>query len=84
MRRSTAERLGLLPVTISRCPRAFEDNAAVSAPHFLFLKEGPGGLRSLFPPQNYMLPKRDSWTGSLHTTNERGEKVIAFWPQWFA
>jgi hypothetical protein len=82
MQRWQAERLGLLPVTIVRCHRAFEDAGALSAPHFLFMKHGPGGLREIFSPQNYMRPNRDTWTGAADLVDERGEKAWAFWPQW--
>jgi hypothetical protein len=77
--RYLGEKLGLVPVTIARCVRAFADDVGLSHPHLLFSCHA----REIFRPENYSAPRRPYWGKYLVMKDESGADVIAFWPQLF-
>lgn len=72
--RWAAEKTGLVPVTITRCPRAFEGHRAQLLLYDWLLKD-------LFNPGEFMRPARDFWEGSLWIDDNAGKRCLAFWPQ---
>jgi hypothetical protein len=75
MPRYVAERLGLVPVTITRC--LSKVTGGFSNPHFLYAGDD---LPKLFPPDRYFSGGRE-WSGGKVLNDNEGKKCLGFWPQ---
>lgn len=82
MQRAVAEKAGLAPVSILRCPRSFcLDWSGGWLPRANWLTFDVGDFKELFLRANYLRPLQALYPGFAGLVDEDGMGCAAFWPQ---